>query len=353
MSAEPGAARNMRAMVLHEWGGPLALEERPIPSPRAGEVLVRVIACGAGLTLVNVRSGVLGGDLPFTMGHEFGGVIERLGDGVSSWHVDQRVTASFHLICGHCVWCASGRETLCANLGGVIGASMDGAFADYVIVPERNLVAVPDGLELGIAGVASDAVATPYHAARARARLAPGQRAAVIGAGGGVGVHMVEVARAFGADVTAVERDPVKVDRLRELGLGTAILAEDGMTGTALADAAGGQFDAVFDFVSTPQTIRQGVDALGRGGVLVIVGASTGTADGIHSIDLINKEKSIVGSRYATRAEIQKSLQLVADGNVSVHIGARFDLPQIQDAFAAITSNAVFGRVIIDVCEKS
>ena len=101
---------------------------------------------------------------------------------------------------------------------GVLGAARDGAFAEFVVLPERNLVAVPDGLDLAVAGVVSDAVATPFHAAHARARLVPGERVAVIGAGGGVGVHMVGMAQAFGALVVAVERAPAKLARLAELG---------------------------------------------------------------------------------------------------------------------------------------
>ncbi|HEY5333306.1 MAG TPA: alcohol dehydrogenase catalytic domain-containing protein [Solirubrobacterales bacterium] len=344
-------SETMRAMVIDDWAGELKLEQRPVPSPGAGEVLVRVHGCGAGLTLMNVRRGVLGGSLPRVMGHEFGGTIEAVGEGVVGWREGQPVVATFHLICGHCVWCTSGRETLCSNLGGIIGAAIDGAFADYVLVPERNLVAVPDGIDLGVAGVASDAVATPYHAARERAHLVPGQRAAVIGAGGGVGVHMVEVARAFGAHVTAVERDPGKAERLRELGVDQVIVPGDEMTGESLVEEAGGPFDAVFDFVSSAPTIEAGVGALGRGGTLVIVGASPAVAGGLQSIDMINSEKAIVGARYATRAEIRRSLELVADGSVAVHIGRHFELDEIEDAFAAIRGNEVFGRILIDIAE--
>ena len=338
----------MRAMVLRAWGGELELERRPVPQPGPGEALVRVVACGAGLTLMHIRAGVLGGTPPVVMGHEFGGTVEAVGDGVEEWAAGDRVTASFNRFCGVCRWCASGRETLCERHGGFIGAAVDGAFADYVAVPARNLVAVPDAVDLRLAGVISDAVATPYHAARERARTVPGHRVAVLGAGGGVGVHMVGMAQAFGADVIAVERDPAKLARLRELGV-DVLDASGGATPDALVEAAGGELDAVFDMVSTQETFQLGVDSLGRGGTFVVVGAHPGTLGGLSSIDFINKEKTVTGSRNVTRAEIRQTLELVADGRVPVHVGAAFALEELDAAFQAIADNAVFGRIVIDV----
>ena len=334
-------------MVLSQWGGELALESRAIPRTGAGEVLVRVAACGAGLTLQHIRAGVLGGTPPVIMGHEFGGIVETVGAGVDQWRPGDRVTASFNLFCGICRWCASGREQLCEP-GGFIGAVRDGAFADYVVVPARNLVAVPDGVDLRLAGIISDAVATPYHAARERARILPGHRVAVLGAGGGVGVHMVGMAQAFGAEVVAVEREPAKVARLRELGVIVVEAGED-LTSADLVAAAGGAFDAVFDMVCSQATFQLGYDSLGRGGSLVIVGAHRDTLSGLSSIDMIYNEKVVTGARNVNRAEITESLELVASGRVAVHVGATYPLERLNEAFDAIAANSVFGRILIDV----
>lgn len=344
--------RTMRAMILHEWNGRLSEERRPVPVPQAGEVLVRVVACGAGLTLENVRSGRLGGTVPRIMGHEFGGVVDSVGAATAPWAPGDRVTASFNLICGRCRWCAGGRETLCENFAGFLGAATDGAFAEYVLVPAHNLVAVPDGLPLRVAGFASDAVATPYHAARERARILPGQRIAVIGAGGGVGVHMLGMARAFGARVIAVERAEHKLAALGELPeVDVVVHATDALTADALITAAGGPLDSVFDFVSNESTVALGMAALGRGGTFVVIGA--GASGGTFlSMDMIVNEKSIIGSRNTTRAEIGDALALVADGVVPTHIGASFPLAELQDAFDAIRDNSVFGRIVIDVSDE-
>lgn len=344
----------MNAMVLEEFGGTLKLQNRPVPTPGPGEVLVRVVACGAGLTLESIRSGHLGGSTPRIMGHEYSGRVAALGAGVDDWHEDDPVTGSFYLFCGSCVMCASGREMLCIHNKGNIGAKIDGAFAEYVVVPARNLVRIPAGVVLREAGIIADAVATPYHIARERARIVAGQRVAVIGAGGGVGIHMLQVARAFGAFTIAVERDPAKLERLREFQPDALVDAASESWQADLIEAAEGQLDTCIDFVGTPATTSTGIAALGRGGTFVIVGtlpslrSDKSAVVSVAPMYLINKEITVMGTRYATRAEIASSLQLVRDGKVKPIIGASFPLSQAEDALEAIRRNQVFGRVLID-----
>jgi len=344
----------MHAMVLEQFGGRLTATVMTVPEPGPGEVLVRVVACGAGLTLESVRLGHLGGSTPRIMGHEFSGTVAATGAGVDGWHKGDPVTGSFYLFCGNCVMCASGRETLCINNKGNIGAKIDGAFAEYVVVPARNLVSIPEGVALREAGVIADAVATSYHIARERARIVPGQRVAVIGAGGGVGIHMLQVAKAFGAFVIAVERDPAKLLRLQEFDVDAIVDAASESWQADLVRAADGQLDACIDFVGAPVTTANGISALGRGGTFVVVGVLPGLRSdksAVLSADpmyLVNKEITIMGTRYATRAEIDRSLGLVRDGKVKPIIGASFPLSQAEDALEAIRLNQVFGRVLID-----
>jgi len=344
----------MRAMALEAFGGALKAEMRPVPEAGPGEVLVRVIACGAGLTLESIRLGHLGGSTPRIMGHEYAGTVAATGAGVEGWHEGEPVTGSFYLFCGNCVMCASGRETLCINNKGNIGAKIDGAFAEYVVVPARNLVRIPDGVALREAGVIADAVATPYHIARERARIVAGQRVAVIGAGGGVGIHMLQMAKAFGAFVIAVERDAAKLLRLRDFAPDALVDASSDNWQAELVQAAEGQLDICIDFVGSPATTGKGLAALGRGGIFVIAGAMPelrSNKDAVISaapMYLVNKEISILGTRYATRAEIARSLELVRDGKIKPVIGASFPLEQAEEALEAIRNNKIFGRVLID-----
>jgi len=337
----------MRAAVLDEFGGTLRLEARPVPEPGPGHVLVEVVACGAGLTVEGARMGHLGGSAPRILGHEYGGRVAAVGPGVARWAEGDAVTGSFYLFCGACPLCSSGRETLCPNLAGYVGAHIDGAFAEYIVVPERNLVAVPDGVPLDLAGIVADAVATPYHVAAQRAVIKPGDRVVVVGAGGGVGVHMVEVARAFGGRVLAVERDAGKVARLRDLGYEVVDAAHDDWPGR-VAEATGGGADAVVDMVGSDATLAAGLGALGVGGRLVVVGLQPGATITVDPARLVFGEVVLTGNRYATRAEIAASLELVRTGAVRCVAETRVPLDRVQEAMDIVAGNGAFGRVVVE-----
>ncbi|MFJ8025729.1 alcohol dehydrogenase catalytic domain-containing protein [Streptomyces sp. NPDC096311] len=341
-------------MVLKEFGGRLVQETVPVPRPGVGEVLVRVVACGAGLTLENVRSGNLGGSAPRIIGHELSGTIAELGPGVHGWRQGDRVTASFYLFCGSCAMCASGRETHCLNFKGFIGAAVDGAFAEYTVLPAINLVRIPAAVPLREGGVIADAVATTYHVARERAKIVPGQRVAVIGAGGGVGIHMVAMAKAFGALVIAVERDKEKLGALEATGADAVVDSNSGSWREDIINTAGRPLDACIDLVGTAST-TSAVTTLGVNGKFIVVGVPPNIRSSV-TVDplfLVNHEVEVTGSRYATRAEIDHSLSLVAEGKVPTVIGASYPLAAAEEALEAIRANKVFGRVIIDVATES
>ncbi|HSD99303.1 MAG TPA: alcohol dehydrogenase catalytic domain-containing protein, partial [Burkholderiales bacterium] len=152
----------MRAMVLEQFGAPLKLKDVPVPKIGPNEALVRVRVCGAGLTVVimvatpgRIKS------YPRIPGHEVAGEVVEAGSEVRTVRVGQRVTNHYYLTCGNCRYCRSGRETLCENFRGNVGSGCDGGYAEYVALPERNLVAVPDGVTDLEAAVAADAIATP------------------------------------------------------------------------------------------------------------------------------------------------------------------------------------------------
>ena len=288
------------------------------------------------------------------LGHELAGTVVEVGAGVSWWAVGDRVTASFYLLCGVCDMCANGRESLCRNFGGYYGLAVDGAFAEQAIVPAHSLVAVPDGCDLRAAGIVADAVATPYHVASQRIGVQPGQNLAVIGAGGGIGVHMVQVARAFGATVFGVERDPGKLAELQSRGLiDVAVDAGSDSWPDDLEKAAGGRLDAVVDMVSSQQTIDGSIRALGRAGTYVVVGFQPDAQIVVAPNRVLHDELVITGNRYATRAEIARSLDLVAAGRVRPVIGLEVALADLEDAFRAIRANSVFGRILIDCSRPS
>lgn len=339
----------MQAMVLDSFGAQFREESRPIPEPGAGDALVRVHAVGAGMTLEHMRLGRLGGSTPRILGHEFSGTVVATGADVHAFTAGMLVTASFYHLCGSCTWCVSGRETLCENMRGYIGAVSDGAFAEYVVVPARNLVHIPEGVPLLTAGVIADAIATPYHVAVKRIGLLPGQRVAVIGAGGGLGVHMLGMIRAFGGVAIAVERAEEKAAELERRGLADVVFVPEGADWAAsLRRAAGGEISAVVDTVVSTETVDGGVEVVGRAGTFVALGFSPGTMLTVDPARLLLEEIVVTGTRYATRAEIAQALELVSQGRIEPVVGATFPLVELNAAFDAIRGNEVFGRVVIE-----
>ncbi len=212
---------------IHHWGGPLQWESFEVPDPKPGEALVRVEACGIGLTVLNCIRGDLADDrahLPRVPGHEIVGRVEAVGDGVTSLAADQRVMAYFYLVCGRCRACLSGRDSLCEHLEGWVGVHRDGGYASLTVLPARNLIALPESIPAAQATAIPDAIATPLHVCKTRARVQRGDRVAVTGAGGGVGIHMIEMAKLFGAEVAGLEASESKFDAIRAAGA-TPVLA--------------------------------------------------------------------------------------------------------------------------------
>lgn len=340
----------MRAAVLDAFGADVRIAEVDEPKADAGEVRIDVAACGVGLTLERARTGALGGTAPRIVGHEFAGTVAETGAGVERWQIGDRVTASFYLTCGSCRWCAGGRETLCENFGGFIGIHVDGGLADSVVLPERNLVRIPDGVGFAEAAIAADAIATPYHAFAARAPISPGQTVAVIGAGGGVGVHVVGMARAFGANVIGIERDAEKERALCDHGCRTVWNpGDEAEWSTKFLREVGGKVDTCVDTVASRDTLSNGIDIVGRAGTLLVVGFQGAVTFELDPRSLVLDEVLITGSRYADRAEIGRALELVAQQRVAAVIGARFGLDDVAEAYRVMQDNAAFGRIVVDV----
>ena len=266
-------------MVLREPGKPFVEEEYPDPVPGPGEAVAKILACGAGLTIHHARMGrVPGVDYPLIIGHEITAVISAVGEGVEGLQEGDAVTAHFYVTCGRCKWCLINRETLCENFTGYIGRQVQGAYAEYIKLPARNFIKLPVGLDYennaAEVSVICDAIATPYKVTK-RARIAPLDTVAVMGAGGGVGIHMVMMAKWAHARVIAVDIAANKLGKCRDVGADEAVDASQEDVAGALLDLTGGKgVDVVIDFVSSAATMEAGVQALGIGGRLVTLGGT-------------------------------------------------------------------------------
>jgi D-arabinose 1-dehydrogenase-like Zn-dependent alcohol dehydrogenase len=351
----------MKALVVQERAGPFVMEERPDPVAGPGEAVARIMACGMGLTIQHTRMGRgQAVKFPLIIGHEITAEIVEVGSGVDpdALQVGDAVTCYFYISCGFCKWCQLNRAPLCANFKGYVGRQIDGAYAEYMKAPVSCFIRLPAGLDYqkhpGEVAVLCDAVATPYKVIR-RARIAPLEQVAVIGAGGGVGIHMVMMARWAHARVIAVDVADEKLDKCREVGAHATVNASDGRMTEALLDLTGGNgVDVVVDFVSTAKTLTDGIKALGTGGRLVTLGGGGGaTPFEALGRELLSKELEIMGSRYCTRQEVHETLELAARGDIWPVVTEKcpFDAKAALTIHERLERGDVLGRAVLMIKE--
>ncbi len=299
----------MRAVRLVAAGTPLVASDIAEPTPVAGEALVDVAAAGICRSDAHYRSGrPKAPPVPRTLGHEIAGTIRTVtGSSATPLRPGDRVVVHYQVSCGACEPCRRGVEQFCPD-GAMIGNQLDGGFAEAVAVPVRNLVPVPDELDLTHAAVLACSAATVMHALR-RTRMRRGDRVAVFGLGG-LGMSAVQIARALGADrVFGVDVNPAKLELAASLG---AIPVDpDDPVGTIRA--AGG-VDVSLELVGLPETTVQAIEALRWRGRAGLVGLSEQPATIHPYFDLIGAEAEVLGVMDHHESDLRDVIDLAAAG---------------------------------------
>jgi acryloyl-coenzyme A reductase len=340
----------MRALVLKEFGGPLVLEDVPVPEPTVNEALIRVKACAVDQFDLTIRDGkfAMAKEVPIILGHEIAGLVEAVGADVTSVSVGDRVTSTLYLTCGKCRYCRTGRETICADFKGYVGIHTPGAYAEYTTVPAINLVKIPESISFPDGSVLANAIGTPFHALTKRARLEPGERVIVTGAGGGVGVHAVQLARLMGAFVMAVDIGEEKLALARELGAEVAFDASKGdFSATAHEWTNGEGVDVVLELVGSA-TFDSSLKSLARGGRMVIVGSHTGTTLTTSPQAMIANEWEILGSRNASKRELAEVIKLVAARRIKPIVTGTYPLEEAEAIHQRLRKQEIIGRVVLE-----
>ena len=342
----------MKAMLLRGPNVPFELIDRPDPVAGPGEAVARVLACGSGLTIQHAKAGRRRIPFPRIIGHEIAGQIVELGPGVTGFSVGDGVTAYFYLNCGHCRWCLANLEPLCTSGGGNVGFNCDGGYAEYIKLPAHIFIKLPEVLDYkrhpAEIGVITDALATPYKVLR-RAHIKPGETVAVIGAGGGLGIHQLMMAKWARARVIAVETAANKFDACRNAGADAVVDPGNGNVVEALLDLTRGEgVDVVVDYVSSTVTLEAGAKALGRHGRLVTLGGA-GQSFHASAMDMLNKEQDFLGSRYVTRTDILEACDLVARGEVFPLVTDVCPLEEAEAVHARVERGEVIGRAALRV----
>jgi alcohol dehydrogenase, propanol-preferring len=329
----------------------LRLDDVPVPDVGAGEALVRIHAAGVCGTDLHILDGLIKPDpYPMTIGHESAGVIEAAGDGVAL-RPGQRVAVYNKIFCGACEQCLNGRQNICDREPAQLGFNRDGGDAEYVSVPERNLVPVPDDVDMATAAVLTCAGMTAVHAARISA-LRLGDTAVVNGIGG-VGTLVSQVAEHAGARVLAVADSDEKLDLARQHGAADGVVmsgadAYDGLP-EAIRDLTGGRgADVFFELVGTTETMTAGIRSLAKRGRFVSTGYTDQHID-IHPIELILSETAFLSTVAAAQQDLRDAIALAASGALRVPVAARLPLEGIEDALTVLRRRSVLGRQVLEL----
>lgn len=309
----------MKALVL---AAASQLEYKDVAEPEVGpeEVLIRVRACGICGSDVHGLDGSTGRRRPpIIMGHEAAGVIERLGQNVAGWQVGERVTFDSTIFCGHCGPCRAGRVNLCENRR-VLGVSCadyrrDGAFAEFVTVPQHILYRLPESVTFAQAAMI-EALAVAAHAVE-RPRLRLGDTVVVVGAGM-IGLLVLQVLKLKGCGrIIALDVDPAKLRQAEKFGADLALPADREESLQQIRDLTAGRgADVVFDVVGLPASLRTALAAVRAGGTLTLVG-NLATEVPLALQSVVTRELTVLGS-CASSGEYPACLYLLASGRVDV-----------------------------------
>lgn len=339
----------MEGYRIQRWGEDPVWEEIPVEPPGRGEVAIEVEACGVGRTVLNCINGNLSdgrATLPRVPGHELVGRVTELGPHSDPDLLGMRVAAYFYLFCGECPPCVRGQEPRCERLEGWVGVHRDGGYAPLVNLPARNAILLSESLDPVAATVIPDALATPVHVAN-RATIGEEDRVVVIGAGGGVGIHMTQVALARSSAVVGLDVGTDKLTEIEEHGA-TAVDSADFDSVPALRLFSGGLPTVIIDLIGTAESTAWSLDAMGTGGRLVVLTTFPDQPQPFEARRLVFREASILGSRYATRSEVAKAAHMVAAGEVTPVIGEVSGPGDVLALHRDLESGTLVGRGALD-----
>lgn len=340
----------MAAVVLREHGGPEVLRHERLPMPVAGpgEVRVKIRAVALNHMDLWVRKGgpAFHLEYPHRLGCDIVGTIDQLGDGVSGIDLGTRVVVQPGLSCGACAACLDGHDNLCRYYR-ILGENAQGGYAEAIVVPRVNVVPAPANLTDPQAAAAILTFLTAWQMVVHKARVAPGDTVLVQGAGSGVGVAAVQIAKLYGARVIATVGSDEKIAPARELGADEVInyrTTDFAAAVKKLTDKRG--VDAVIEHVGGA-TFTASIRAVRSGGRIVTCGATAGFTPEIDLRHVFFRQIEILGSTMGSKADLLRVLAHVSAGRLRPIVHAVMPLAEAAAAHRMLEDRAAFGKIVL------
>lgn len=339
----------MKAVRIHEFGGPevLRYEDVPDPKPRKDQVLVRVKACALNHLDLWVRKGLPGVALPHILGSDVSGDIAEIGEYVTGFEVGQRVLLAPMTFCGRCPACVSGQQNFCPEYT-VLGRANDGGDCEYIAVPAVNVIPIPKDLTYDEAASVPLVFLTAWHMLVARARIKAGQMVLVLAAGSGVGSAAIQIAKLLDCRVIATAGNEQKLDQARELGADYTINHyQQKISDEVKKITAKRGVDIVFEHVGAA-TWGESMKSLRLGGTIVTCGATTGAETPLNLNVLFGKQFSVLGSFMGTMGDLYDVLGHVFSGKLKPVVDKTYPLREARAAHERLEHREQFGKIVLN-----
>jgi NADPH:quinone reductase-like Zn-dependent oxidoreductase len=343
----------MKAITFETHGGPDVLtyvSNHPTPTPGPGEVLVRLRAAALNRLDLWVREGWPGIRLtyPHIPGADGAGEIAAVGIGVTGWKIGQRVVINSNIGCGTCAFCLSGYDNRCTSWQ-LLGETRAGTYAEYVVVPQSNLLDIPSGFDLRTAAAASLVYHTAWHSLIKRANLRAGERVLIVGASGGVNTACIQIAKFAGAEVFVIGSSPAKLELAASLGADFLINRSQTENWAKeiyrLTQKQG--IEVVVDNVGT--TYPQSMRAAARGGRIVTVGNTGNPTFEFDNRYMFAKHLSLLGSSMGTKKDFAEVMALIFANKLQVPLGETFPLHEARAAQIHLGKGEQLGKITLDI----
>ncbi|MEK7235431.1 MAG: zinc-binding dehydrogenase [Nitrospirota bacterium] len=342
----------MKAVLFRAHGGPDKLSYEDLPTPTLGpeDVLVRVKACALNHLDIWVREGNPAYPMPFphVSGSDVAGIVEQVGPHVDGVTVGQRVFVSPGISCWRCDACLAGRDNFCRSYG-LLGAIVHGGYAEYVNVPVRNVLPIPENLTFEQAAAFPLVSVTASHMLFALAGLQHGETVLIMGAGSGVGSMAVQMAKLAGARVITTVGSDDKIPKAVILGADAVIHhGREKVAERVKLLTEGRGVDVVIEHIG-PEVWDSSLESLAKGGRLITCGATTGGDVKLNLRYVFSRQLTIKGSYMGTRAELVKAAELMGQGRLISVIDRTYPLKEARAAQEQMLSRKFFGKIVLTV----
>lgn len=342
----------MKAVIFHEHGGPevLRYEEVRNPEPAPGEVLIEVRATSINHLDIFLRRGILGVRIPLPKiaGSDAAGIVRAIGNSVTTVKEGQRVTINPGISCGLCEYCSSGFASQCAAYT-IMGEHNQGAYAQFITVPERIVLPIPDSLSFEAAAAAPLVFLTAWSMMVGKGNIRAGEDVLILGAGAGVGTAAIQIAKLAGCRVFAAASTEEKLEKARQLGADVLINNNAGDFDKKIRNLTGKRgVDVVVDYIGA-DTWVQSLRSARRGGRVLTCGATTGFAPQTDLRQIFFRQVQVIGSTMGSHSEFLAVMNLVFQGRLKPVIDRVLPLEEARTGHELIENRGVFGKIVLAV----